>query len=99
MHDCKCGRSIPKQWKRCGECAERRSLVESMQSRDGVNYDDKVSLRHKVALSLTKMRDTPKQVTASEILSTLRNKNQRAMRQQFAHDNLAPALKRWMEGD
>jgi len=54
--DCKCGRSIPAEWPRCGECAQKRTKAEMRQRMEGKRYDDKVSLRHSLAQSVAVMR-------------------------------------------
>lgn len=108
--DCKCGRSIPKEWPRCGECTQKRSQVDMQQRMEGQGYRDKVAKRSKVTQLIAAMRSDGKPDSEQEeikaaqegirqTIQRLRVNDQRKLRQQFAHDNLAPALKDWMEDD
>ena len=112
MHNCKaptgngeCGRSIPKEWKRCGECQDIRTLAIHKESLEGDGYRDKVANRHKLALSIAKMRNehTVNEVVSDEALSLTRMlmrqgvKIENALRKEFTHANVAPAIERFMK--
>ena len=108
--DCKCGRSIPREWTRCGECTEKRSVVDMHQRMEGSSYRKKVRIRSALARlrgeATAKVAPTPEQEVLKEtqesallVVQRLRETRQRKLRTQFTHDNLAPALKAWMEDD
>lgn len=93
MRDCKCGRSIPKEWTRCAECAKVAfDIGESRQ-------EDEIALRHKLTLSIARMRGETPAKTVDKILAVKQANSQRALAQKYAHENLAPALKKWMESN
>ena len=58
FHDCKrCGRSIPADWQRCGECEDVRDILYGLHS--VTNHDERRRLRFKGALALARMRRVP----------------------------------------
>ena len=67
MKDCKlCGRRIPKEWARCGECAVARERVEAEHTLEGESYRKKVVARHSALTTLSGLRPKPVKETETE---------------------------------
>ena len=100
--DCKkCGRSIPKDWPRCGECQALREKVATKQQLEGNAYRDKVALRHRVVAGIMRRRPKPVvgQLSVRRILEQKRLMDGRKAIRKAQHKLVAPALKEWMEGE
>ncbi len=111
--DCKCGRSIPRQWTRCGECEQARTRVATEQMLEVSTYRDKVKRRHQITVALARLRPRPKveEVLAKPPVVLATDGEQaihRIMEQhrimlgrkrirKAQHDLVGPALRDWME--
>ncbi len=94
--ECRCGnRRIPKDWPRCGECAEARSRVEFAHNTEP-GYRDKRTLRHQLVAALTKLRQAqPEDVTVDHIVDQAQILHTKAERRRKLAERLPEILVDW----